>query len=130
MSEESKAIWVINFDDKKRNYQTWAKNLSVAMLRGYNIVLTETDPKLPKQRKVLKDTDKDLLKLHKADQKTNCKLILACHRDIAFGIVEKLVTKDLLDGDANLAWNSLEKRFDPQTSSNKLKFKKKLKIQI
>ena len=35
---------------------------------------------------------------------------MACHRDIAFGIVEKSVTKDLLDGDANLAWNSLKRK--------------------
>ena len=50
---------------------------------------------------------------------------MACHRNIAFGIVEKSVTKDLSDGDAKLAWNSLKRRFDPQTSSNKLKLRKK-----
>ena len=37
----------------------------------------------------------------------------------------KSVTKDLLDDDANLAWNSLKRRFDAKTSSNKLKLKKK-----
>ena len=57
--------------------------------------------------------DKDLLKLRKANQKVYCELILACHGDIAFGIVEKSVMKDLSDGEANLAWNSLKKRFDP-----------------
>ena len=96
-----------------------------ATLRGYNIVLTETNPKVPKQSKVLKDTDKDLLKLRKANQKAYCKLILAYHRDIAFSIVEKIVTKDLPDGDANLAWNSQKRRFDSKRSSNKLKLKKK-----
>ena len=73
------------------------------MLRGYNKVPTEADPKVPKQIKIHKDVDKDILKLHKANQKTYCKLILACHRDIAFNMVEKSVTKDLPDGDANLA---------------------------
>ena len=63
--------------------------MSVATLRGYNTVLTEIDPKVPKQIKVLKDTDKDILKLRKANQKAYCELILACHGDIAFGIVEK-----------------------------------------
>ena len=49
MSEdENKAIRVISFDDKKRSYKTWAKKfLSVATLRGYNIVFTEKDPKVP-----------------------------------------------------------------------------------
>ena len=45
---------------------------------------------------------------------------MAHHRDKAFG-----VTKDLPDGDANLAWDSFKRRFYPQTSSNKLKLKKK-----
>ena len=126
MSEESKAIRVISFEDKKKNYQTWAKKfMSASMLRGYNIVLTDTDPKVLKQSKVLKATDKDSLKLYKANQKAYRKLILACHGDIAFRLIEKSVTKDLPDGDAKLAWNSLKRRFDSQTSSNKLKLKKK-----
>ena len=93
--------------------------MSAATLRGYNIVLVEADPKVPKQSKVLKDTHRDLLKLRKANQKTHCELILASHRDIAFGIVEKSLTKDSPDGDVNLAWNSLKRRFDPQTVSKK-----------
>ena len=40
MSEESKAICIISFDDKKKNYGTWAKKFkAAATLRGYNIVL-------------------------------------------------------------------------------------------
>ena len=126
MSEESKAIRVISFEDKKKNYQTWAKKFMLAAtLRGYNIVLFQTNPKVPKQTKVLKYTDKDLLKLHKANQRAYYKLIMTCHGDIAFGIVEKSVMKDLTDGDTNLAWNSLKRRFDPKTSSNSRNFKKK-----
>ena len=126
MSEGSKAIQVISFDNKKKNYQTWAKKfMSAARLRGYNIVLILINPKEPRQSKVLKDTDKDLLKLCKANQKAYCELILACHGDIAFGIVEKSVTKILPDGVANLAWSSFKCRFDPKISSNKLKSKKK-----
>ena len=55
----------------------------------------EDDPKVPRQSKILKDKDKDVLKLHKANQMAYCELILAYHRDIAFGIVEKSVVKDL-----------------------------------
>ena len=96
-----------------------------AILRGFNIELTEANPKEPKQSKVLKDKDKDLLKSWTANQKAYCKLILAYHKDKAFGKVEKSVTKDLPDGDANLAWDSLKQRFDPKTSSNKLKLRHK-----
>ena len=76
MSEESIAIQVICFDKNKKKYQAWAKTfMSVATLRGYNIVLMEDNPKVPRQSKVLKDTDKELLKLHKANQKFYCKFI-------------------------------------------------------
>ena len=125
MSDKSKAIQVIAFDDKKKNYRAWSKKfLAAAKLRGYGSLLTADDPKVPKQSKTLKETDKDLIKLRKANEKAYCELILACHGDISFGIVEKSVTKDLPDGDANLAWKSLKRRFDPKTSSNKLKLKK------
>ena len=95
--------------------------MAAATLRGYNSVLTAEDPKVPKQTKVLKETDKELLKLRKANDKAYCELFLACHGDMSFGIVEKSVTKVLPNGNANLAWNSLKRRFDPKTSSNKLK---------
>ena len=94
-------------------------------VKGYNIALPLADPKVPRQSKVLKDTDKDLLKLRKANQKAYYELILAFHGDIAFGIVEKSVMKDLPYSEANLAWNSLERGFDPKMSSNKLKLKNK-----
>ena len=51
----------------------------MATLRGYSSVLTEADPKVPKQSKVLKDMDKELLKLRKTNNKAYYKLILACH---------------------------------------------------
>ena len=125
MSDESKAIRVIAFDDKKKNYRAWSKKfLAAAKLRGYGSLLTADDPKIPKQSKTLKETDKDLIKLRKANEKAYCKLILTCHGDIVFGIVEKSVTKALPNGDANLAWKLLKWRFDPKTSSNKLKLKK------
>ena len=75
---------------------------------------------------VLKDTEanKRKLKLHKANQQAYCKLMLLCQGTISFAIVEKLVTDDLPTGDANLAWKKLEKKFNPQTSANKLKFKR------
>ena len=55
LMEENKAIWVVGFDDKQ-NYRMWAtKSRSAATLKGYNIVLIEKDPKIPKHDKVLKD---------------------------------------------------------------------------
>ena len=73
MSEESKAIWLMSFDDKKKNYRTWTKKFaSAATFRGYDIVLTEANPKVPKQSKVMKDMNKDLLELHTVNQNAYC----------------------------------------------------------
>ena len=65
MSEdENKAIRVISFDDKTKNYKIWAKKfLLAATLRGYNIVLTKKDPKVPKHDLVPKDTEAEKRKL-------------------------------------------------------------------
>ena len=51
--------------------------------------------------------------------------MLVCQGMISFAIVEKSVTDDLPNGDANLAWKKLKKKFNPQTSANKLKLKRK-----
>ena len=36
---------MISFDNKKKNYQAWAKIITATTLRGYNIVLMEANPK-------------------------------------------------------------------------------------
>ena len=60
LTEENKAIRIIGFDDKKKNYRTWAtKFRSTAKLRGYSHILVEKDPKIPKHDKVLKDNEPD-----------------------------------------------------------------------
>ena len=71
LTEENKAIWVVGFDNKKRNYRTWAtKFRSAATLRGYSTMIVEKDPKIPIHDKVLKDTeaDKEKEKLRKANE--------------------------------------------------------------
>ena len=40
LTEENKTIRVVGFDDKKKNYRTWAtKFRSAATLRGYSMIL-------------------------------------------------------------------------------------------
>ena len=66
MSEESKDNRIISF----KKYRTWAKKFMLAsMLRGYNMVLTKVNPKVPKYNKILKEMEKESVKLHKANQK-------------------------------------------------------------
>ena len=85
----------------------------MASLRGYSIVLTDKDPKLPKKNdKVLKDTeaDKEKEKLRKANKKAYCELLLLCQGLIAFNIVRKCTMDDLPTGNAFLAWNKIKRK--------------------
>ena len=59
------------------------------------------------------------------NEKTYCKLILACQGLIVFNIVRKCTTDDLPTGNAYLAWNKLKERFDPRTSNKKRLLKEK-----
>ena len=55
LMEENKAIWVIGFDNKKKNYRMWAtKFRSAATQRDYSMILVDKDPKIPKHNKVLR----------------------------------------------------------------------------
>ena len=126
--EENKAIWVVGFDNKKTNYRTWAtKFRSAATLRGYRLIPVEKDPKIPKHDKVLKDTEADIEKekLCKTNKKAYCELIVLCQGPIAFNIMRKSTMDDLPTGNAFLAWNKLNERFDLQTSNKKLQLKEK-----
>ena len=89
------------------------------------MILVEKDPKIPKNNKILKDTeaDKEKEKLLKANKKSYCELMLSCQGPIAFNIVRKCATDDLPTGNAFLAWNKFKERFDPHTSNEKLQLK-------
>ena len=69
------------------------------------MILVEKDPKIPKHDKIQKDTktDREKEKLHKANEKAYCKLILLCQGLIAFNIARKCTTDDLPTGTAFLA---------------------------
>ena len=123
MSENLKAIRIIQFDDKKSSFRRWSKKfLAVAKRRGYKKVLLGTEP-VPSSMDVLDETDpaqKVLLVAREANEIAYNDLILACDGDIAFSIVETAVSADLPDGDAKLAWKNLHTKFMPQTSANKV----------
>ena len=60
LTEENKVIHIVGFDNKKKNYRTWAtKFRSAATLRGYSMILVKKGPNIPKHDKVLKDTEAD-----------------------------------------------------------------------
>ena len=68
--------------------------------------------------------DKIKLKGRNANDKAYNNLILACSGEIGFSIVDEAVTEELPDGDAELAWKELQRRFEADTSADKVKLKK------
>ena len=104
LTEENKAIRIIGFDDKKKNYRTRATKFRlVATLRGYSMILVEKDPKIPKHDKILKDTEteREKEKIREANEKVYCELILARQGPIAFHIVRKCTTDNLPTGNCH-----------------------------
>ena len=67
------------------------------------------------------DTDKEKLKLCRANERVYYKLMTAYQGTKSFVIVERSVTPK---EDMNLAWKGLKERFYLQMPSNKLKLKK------
>ena len=101
--------------------------LAVRHARGYCELLSGSVQAPPVNEHIDKTTEegKKKKKYREANQKAYSNLNLLCSCKISFEIMAGVTSKDLPDGDVNLAWNSLKQRFDPQISSNKLKLKKK-----
>ena len=72
---------------------------------------------------MLTDTDKLEIRLRKANNRAYCDLVLACLGYIWFDLVDEAVTANIPEGDANLAWKKLKKRFDPQNAADKVRLK-------
>ena len=57
--DDTKAVRVFAFKDNKDDYRVWCKRfLSLATVRGYREMLTDKKIKIPKQTKILIDTDR------------------------------------------------------------------------
>ena len=122
-----KSIKVIEFNDKENEYRMWARKfMSVATTRGYRDVLLGKTIVPPQDETLDENVPNDKIKLkgRNANDKAYNNLILACSGEIGFSIVDEAVTEELPDGDAELAWKELQRRFEPDTSADKVKLKK------
>ena len=68
--------------------------------------------------------DKIKLKGRNVNEKAYNNLILVCSGEIGCSIVDEPVTNELPDGDAELAWRESQRRFEQDTSADKVKLKK------
>ena len=63
------------------------------------------------------------MRLRKANNRDYCDLVPVCQNDMEFDLMDEVVTANLPEGDANLAWKKLRERFDPQDASDKVRLK-------
>ena len=83
--DDTKAIRVIAFEDSEDDYRFWSKHFqSAATVRAYREILTDKKIKVPKHTKILTDTDKEGMRLRKANKCAYYDLVLACKGDIGF----------------------------------------------
>ena len=62
------------------------------------------------------DADNLLLKAREYNDSAYHDLILTNQNKVAFNIIDKVVTKELPDGDAGLAWRKLSAKYDSKSS--------------
>ena len=63
--------------------------LSATTVRGYREILTGKKTKIPKHSKILTDSDKEEMRLRKANNRAYCNLVLTCQGDIDFDLVDE-----------------------------------------
>jgi hypothetical protein len=51
-------------------------------------------------------------------------MMIACHDDMCFVIIDGARSKKFPDGDIDLAWKRLNEKFEPRNSSNLMTIKK------
>ena len=130
--EKVEAIRIIKFNGTKEDWPVWEqKFLTRSKNKGYRNILNGKI-KAPKDSKVIDSTTdegKEELKARKANDDAYEDLILSIEGDtkegrVAFGIVKGCKTKELTDGDANLAWTRLTNKYESKSIPSMLKLKK------
>ena len=115
MTTEEK-IKIIKLDGFDTNWHVWnLKSLALAKAKGFKqTYVKDTKPCSNAVCKTSKDAKEK--KIYKRNDKVYQLLIMSCD-SMAFGLVNKAKTKDLMDGNAFLAWKNLNKRYTPNSVS-------------
>ncbi len=133
LSETS--IKVIKFSGKKRDWSIWEeKFVARSKCRGYkNILLERQDIKIPKTTEVIDEKTeegKKKIKIMELNEIGYVDLILSMNTDtlagqVAFDIVKKTRVPDYEDGNIQVAWKSLKRKYSPKTAPTLASFNKR-----
>ena len=101
------------FSGKQEDYVMWAaKFLSYAQVKGFKKVLLGTEV-VPHSSTVIIESDKEKLRIRKANDMAYSMLNISVNDDVSFGAIFNAVTEKLPDGDAKMAWDNLKTIFKP-----------------
>ena len=127
MATEDKSLRVIPFDGKRASWHAWSVKFKArARVRGYLDILLDSSISIPKESEIdalrSSPTDEDKAKVKIFDRATKAfdELILSIDHStpsgrVAFSLVESSCGGDHPNGNVKIAWQSLSKRFEPQT---------------
>jgi hypothetical protein len=111
------------FSGNYEDWNRWLKTfLSKARLIGYKDMHTGTHPQPNPSKPMAKKEYQVLNRLGYAE------LMLSCKEVVCFNLIDAVKSETYPNGDAILAWKSLQERFDPKTSSSLVLLKKEFNL--
>jgi hypothetical protein len=111
------------FSGKYEDWNRWSKTfLSKARLRGYKDMLTGTHPQPDPSNPMAKKEYQVLNKLGYTE------LMPSFQEEVCFNLIDTAKSETYPNGDAFLAWKSLQERFEPKTSSSLVLLKKEFNL--
>ena len=115
--KSGEAIRLFKFDGDEANWLEWStKTLSLAKTKGFRLAYAN-DTK-PSSDTVYETTATEKeRKIYETNDRAYQLLIISC-TGIAFGLVNQAKTKDLIDGNAFMAWKNLCDRYAPHGVSD------------
>ena len=127
MSDEDRAIRIIPFLGKKKDWSIWSgKFRANATAKGYLKVL-EGKETIPDESEILdanNTADKVKIKIRKANENAYNALIQSMTTPTVFQKVDNAKTKELPNGDSAKAWKSLLQKFEPDSLTTATNYEK------
>ena len=115
--KSGEVVHLFKFDGDEANWLEWSiKTLSLAKTKGFRLVYAKDTKPCSDTIYETTATDKEK-KIYEANDRAYQLLIVSC-TGIAFGLVNQAKTKDLIDGDAFMAWKNLCNRYAPHEVSD------------
>eukprot|EP00980_Cylindrotheca_fusiformis_P021613 scaffold8463_cov134-Cylindrotheca_fusiformis.AAC.1 len=136
MSETEKDLRIKPFNGKQDDWRVWSRQFLVrASRKGYRKILEgkETAPTDDEVKAADETTEpgKEVLKKRGLNNAAYEALLLlidgrSVSGQVAFNIVSGCTTDKMEEGDAELAWSRLMKKYEPKTAPSRLMLKRKL----